>query len=55
MSFEFEFMTAHDTTSFAYCIPYTYSQLLTSIGNLGRHFKQLPAIQTLSGLKVPVL
>ena len=55
MSFEFDFMTPHDTVSFAYCIPYTYSQLQTHINTLGPTCKQLPGFKTLSGLSIPVL
>ena len=34
MSFTYDFDTPGDTVSFAYCVPYTYSQLLALVREL---------------------
>ena len=54
MSFSYDFVTAHDTVHFAYCIPYSYSRLLKLLAQLG-NLRQLPPFRSLSGLAVPVL
>jgi len=43
-----------DTVQFAYCIPYTYSQLIKFISTLN-NVQMLSPLKTLSGLSVPVI
>lgn len=55
MSFAYEFSTPNETVLFAYCIPYSYSQLLKSVGGLPSCVKHLPPLKSLSGLEIPYL
>lgn len=60
MSFTYDFDTPHDTVRFAYCIPYTYSQMLSMVREISanvtpQEFKFETGWRTLSGLPVPIL
>jgi murein tripeptide amidase MpaA len=54
MSFAYDFAAPHDCVHFAYCVPYSYSQLLKSVAGLP-NAKPVPALKSLSGLSIPVL
>jgi cytosolic carboxypeptidase protein 2/3 len=54
LSFEYEFVTEDDQVRFAYCRPYTYSQMIGVVGKLDNvEVKQ--SMKSLSGLDIPVL
>lgn len=58
MSFTYDFSTPHDRVQFAYCIPYTYTSLLSLLRELAPtcpEFKFETGWRSLSGLPVPVI
>jgi murein tripeptide amidase MpaA len=58
-SFAYDFVVEDDTTSFAYCIPYTYSHLNKFIQDCKIKYsgwmKSLVLCKSLSGLNLPLL
>lgn len=55
MSFTYDFTTPNEIVYFAYCIPYSYSQLLKNLTTLPTSVKNLPPLKSLSGLEIPFL
>mgnify|MGYP002370946182 CR=1 FL=1 len=58
-SFTYDFGIEGDTTSFAYCVPYTYTRLNKFLhdckAKFGNNFKLQAGWKSLSGLNVPLL
>ena len=54
MTFSYDFDFISDTVHFAYCIPYSYTQLLKFLTTLS-FGKALTPLKTLSGLPIPIL
>ena len=59
LSFEYEFEYLEDDVYFAYCIPYSYSKLMTTLSLLKENTQDLiqegRLCQSLSGVDVPVV
>ena len=57
LTFDYEFKHDDDEVFFAYCIPYTYSQLQQDIRfyEKSSYVKELTLGRTLSGLDIPFL
>ena len=57
LTFDYEFKHDDDEVFFAYCIPYTYSQLQQDIRLYEKslYVKELTLGRTLSGLDIPLL
>jgi murein tripeptide amidase MpaA len=56
LSFDYNFEEEDDEVYFAYCIPYTYSQMLGDISRLSAEFVKKDNIGcSLSGVDIPIL
>lgn len=55
-SFEYEFVEPNDEVYFAYCIPYTYSELIEDVSKLDPHKARVYTMgRSLTGLDIPLL
>ena len=56
MSFDYEFDEENDEVLFAYCIPYTYSEMLYDISQLPSEIvKEHTFGRSLTGIDIPIL
>lgn len=55
-SYDYEFAYEDDKVFFAYCIPYTYSELLNDLRTLPEELVKVETLgKTLCGLDIPIL